>query len=373
MKVCYFGTYERDYSRNIIFIESLRAVGVDVIEINEEVKESDSKKYGKLFSLFKLLFKFFFAYLKLFFRLIGLRDIDALFIGYPSHLDVIFMYIPLKLKGFKIFFNPLVSLYDTFVIDRKLFGKNSLISKIIFFIDKLAFHLADVIFIDTNTHRDYLVKLFSIDKKKFIVVPVGAMDEFCRDVFYQKKEEFTVLYVGKYIPLHGLETVVHSAYLLKNKGIKFLLIGKGQEYEKIRNMVREKNIDNIKFIEWLDRDTLSEEMAKSHIVLGIFKGVGKAMRVVPNKVYDAIAGSAVVITERSPAILEFFNEDEIFLVEPDNPYDLANKIIYIKDHYDEAIKVAKKGKDKFLAVASKNVIGNIIKSNILSLKGRNDV
>lgn len=47
MKICYFGTYEKDYSRNVIFIKALRAVGVEVFEINEEVKEDDSKNMAK--------------------------------------------------------------------------------------------------------------------------------------------------------------------------------------------------------------------------------------------------------------------------------------------------------------------------------------
>ncbi|MCX7991288.1 MAG: glycosyltransferase [Proteobacteria bacterium] len=365
MKVAYFGTYEKNYSRNIIFIEALRAVGIDVIEINEEVKEKDAKRYGKINSLIILAFKFFFAYLKLLFKLIGLKKVDGLFIGYPSHLDVIFFYPLIKLKGLKIFFNPLVSLYDTFVIDRKLFKETSLISKIIFYIDKISFKLPHTIFIDTKAHRDYLADIFNLSKDKFIIVPVGATDEFYRKVTVPKKNEFTVLYVGKYIPLHSVETIVYSAEILKTSGIRFLLVGKGQDYEKIRRIVKEKNIDNISFIDWLDRDKLSLEIASSHIVLGIFRKDGKAMRVVPNKVYDAIAGSAVVVTERSPAVLEFFNEDEIFLVEPEEPEDLADKILFIRNNYETALKVAQKGKEKLLNIASKRTIGYIIKDAII--------
>lgn len=297
-----------------------------------------------------------------------LKKVDGIFIGYPSHLDVIFFYPLIKLKGQKIFFNPLVSLYDTFVIDRKLFKEKSLISKIIFYIDKFAFSLSDIIFIDTKTHSDYLASMFGISKDKFVIVPVGAMDEFFKDFEREKKKDFTVLYVGKYIPLHSVETIVNSAYLLKDKGIKFLLIGKGQEYRRIRQIVDEKKIDNITFIEWLDRDKLAKEIAESHIVLGIFKKDGKAMRVVPNKVYDAVAGSAVVITERSPAILEFFSEDEIFLVEPENPEDLAEKILFIRDNYEKAIEIAKKGKEKLLTIAGKSAIGNIIKATVYNKK-----
>jgi hypothetical protein len=35
LRVCYFGTYRQDYSRNQIMIEGLRLAGVDVIECHE--------------------------------------------------------------------------------------------------------------------------------------------------------------------------------------------------------------------------------------------------------------------------------------------------------------------------------------------------
>ncbi len=364
MRVCYFGTYEKDYSRNVIFIESLRSVGVDVIEINEEVKERDAKRYGKIYILLHLIIRFFFAYVKLLFKLLTLKEVDAIIIGYPSHLDVIFFFPLLKIKGLKIYFNPLVSLYDTFVLDRRLFNEGSFISKVIFYIDKKAFSLSDIIYIDTKTHRDYLSTLFNIPKDKFVIVPVGASEEFYRELSGEKKALFTVLYVGKYIPLHSVETIVMAADILKDRDINFLMVGTGQDYEKIRKIVINKGINNIDFIEWLNRDRLSNVIAESHIVLGIFKKDGKAVRVVPNKVYDALAVGAVVITERSPALLEFFSEEDLFMVEPENPEELARKILFIRDNYEYALSVAKRGKERLLSFASKEVIGNLLKSSI---------
>ncbi len=366
LKICYFGTYEKDYSRNIIFIQALRDINVEVIEINEEVKEKNAKSYGSLKGLIRLFFRFFYAYFKLLFKLVFLKDIRNIFIGYPSHLDVIFFYPILKIKRQKIFFNPLVSLYDTFILDRKLFSKSSPAAKIIFFIDWLAFRLSDIIFIDTETHKIYLSQLFSIDKNKFEVIPVGAVDEFYKNIFVEKKPVFTVLYVGKYIPLHSVETIIEAADFLKDSDILFKMVGTGQDYQKALKIVNDKNIGNIEFIEWLDRESLLFEIKASHVVLGIFKKEGKALRVVPNKVYDAIAAESVVVTERSPAILEFFKEgEEIFLVEPENPKDLAEKILWIKDNYDTAKNMAVKGKKRFLHVASKKAIGEKIKKTLI--------
>ena len=40
LKVCYFGTYRAEYSRNQIMIEALRCSGVEVIECHEQLWKS---------------------------------------------------------------------------------------------------------------------------------------------------------------------------------------------------------------------------------------------------------------------------------------------------------------------------------------------
>lgn len=367
MKVYYLGTFEKDYSRNVIFIEAMKSVGIEVISINEEVKEKDALKYGSIVNLIKLGFKFVKAYFTLIIKLLKIKDSKCLFIGYPSHLDVIFFYLPAKLKGMKIFFNPLVSLYDTFILDRRIFRENSFISKIIYLIDKVAFSLSDIIFIDTKTHQEFLTKIFNVNASKFKIIPVGSM----RDFFYEgdinnKREEFTILYVGKYIPLHGVDVIVKSAKMLENENIKFIFVGKGQLYDDIRKLVNESNISNIDFIDWMDRKELKHLIRSCHIVLGIFKGDGKAIRVVPNKVYDALASGALVITAHTPAIKEFFKDkEELILVEPDNPYDLAEKILWVCKNYDKCKEIAVKGHKRFYEIASFEVIGSSLKEIIM--------
>lgn len=368
MKVYYFGTFEKDYSRNIIFIESMQNVGIDVISINREVKEENALKYSNFSNLIKLGLKFVKSYLSLLVELLKIKDSKYLFIGYPSHLDVIFFYLPAKLKGMKIFFNPLVSLYDTFILDRKIFKENSVLSKILYVIDKLAFNLSDVVFIDTKAHKEFLSSFFKINEEKFQVVPVGSMKEFFEAEIEQieKRSSFTVLYVGKYIPLHGVEVIVKSAKLLERENIKFIFVGKGQLYESIREMVDENRIENIEFIEWLDRTELRQLIKSCHVVLGIFKGDGKAMRVVPNKVYDALACGSLVITANTPAIREFFKDkEELILVEPGDPQDLAEKILWVYTNEDEGKNIAKRGHRKFFEIASFDVLGNRLKEIIL--------
>lgn len=370
MKICYFGSFEKDYPRNNTFINGLRKTGVQVSICHVDAKKEGKEAFVSIKDFIKFFFSFFLGYFKAFLCLLKEKYLSAIIIGYPGHLDVIAFYPLLKLKKVPILFNPLVTLYDTFVEDRKIFKPKSIFAKILKIFDTLSFNLPHIVFMDTEAHKSYVCHMYGVNPKKVKVIPVGAEDVYFKDVEeIEKAKTFQVLFFGKYIPLHGIETIIDAAEILMNQNIKFELVGKGQEFKKIFNMVEKKQLKNITFIDWLSPEELVHEIHASHIVLGIFCGKGKALRVVPNKVYDALAAGSVTITAKTPAILEFFKEDEeIFLVEPENPQALAEKILWVRENYEMAKKVALNGKKKVKEIASEESLGNLIKRYILSEK-----
>jgi len=343
MKICYFGTYEKNYPLNSIIIKGLKKNGIEVIECHISLWEKHKNKHGdflKVFSMFKIVINLAVAYVRLCFMFFSkCRNIDAVIVGYIGQLDIFFLKFLLlfKKKKPKIIFVPLVSLYDTAIIDRGLSKSNNLFSKFLFYLDKFSFKIADVVIFDTNEHIDYICRTFNLNKNKFKRVWVGA-DE---DVFYpilsnnNKKENniFKVLFFGKYIPLHGLECIIKAAKLLENeKDIKFKMIGNGQLYEKIINLSKELEIKNIDFIEWIEYTELVKEINKADVVLGIFGGTDKSLRVIPNKVFQAVACGKPVITGDSSAIRELFTDKKnIFLCENRNSESLRNAILELKN------------------------------------------
>lgn len=353
MKICYFGTYEKYYPLNSVLIKGLRKNGVEVFECHAPLWEKHRNKHGsflKMFSLIKLAENLAVSYLKLGFKFLKEhKDIEAVIVGYIGQLDIFwlkFLTSFFKNKP-KIIFVPLVSLYDTVIIDRGLSGKNNILAKILLYIDKFSFKIPDLVILDTNEHIKYICDLFGLDKNKFKRVWVGA-DE---DVFYPQCSSlnkrrlggvFNVLFFGKYIPLHGLEYIIKSAKLLENeKGIKFKMIGNGQLYDKIIRLNNDLDVKNIEFIEWVEYDKLVDEINKADVVLGIFGGTDKSLRVIPNKVFQAVACRKPVITGGSPAIKELFTDREnILLCENRNPKSLANAILNLKNNKEFTSKIA---------------------------------
>jgi glycosyltransferase involved in cell wall biosynthesis len=93
-------------------------------------------------------------------------------------------------------------------------------------------------------------------------------------------------------------------------------------------------------------------MAHADVCLGIFGTSAKAQRVIPNKVYDALACARPVITADTPAIRELLQpDDQVIVCPPGDPESLADAIALM--HADGALRssIASRGHARFSATA----------------------
>jgi len=356
MTILYFGTYEESYCRNQIMIKSLKKMGHTVKQCHIPLWENKIDKlrtfdnvYNKIFFALELLK----VYMHLFFKYLFVGHYDIIFIGYIGHLDILFakIFMLITLRKKKIIFDAFISLYDSIVFDRKIIADNSFISNLAFWLDKIACHCADTVILDTNAHIDFFNKTFRISKDKMIRIFASA-DE---DIFYTRKidkknNKFNVLFIGKYTPLHGIEYIVEAAEILKkNQDIHFTFIGRGQLYPKIRLIVKDRHLDNIEFIDWVEYERLPYYIETADVCLGIFSASGKASRVIPNKVFQSMAMGKALITAKTPGTAEGLRDcDNAILCNPADPIDLSNAIIKLKEDIVLSKKVAFNARQTFL-------------------------
>jgi glycosyltransferase involved in cell wall biosynthesis len=88
--------------------------------------------------------------------------------------------------------------------------------------------------------------------------------------------------------------------------------------------------ENLFFEAWLPYEQLPQRIGRADIVLGIFGDSAKASRVIPNKVYQALACGRPVVTRDSEAYPSIVrdNPDQhgLFLTPPADPAALADQI-----------------------------------------------
>ena len=215
-------------------------------------------------------------------------------------------------------FNPLVSLADTFVADRGRFRPGSAAARALAAVDRHALRSADLVVADTRANADHLAGLAGLPPERVEVAYVGA-EERVFGAGWSPVEPFTVLFVGKLIPLHGLETVLAAARAASE--LRFRLVGSGQ----LEPLVRERPA-NVDWIPWVEYERLPDELHRAGCALGIFGTSAKAQRVIPNKAFQALACGTPLVTADTPGARELLVDGEsALLVPPGDPEALAER------------------------------------------------
>jgi len=349
MKICFFGIYNPNYSRNRVLIKGLEENNVEIVECND--RTFGFRKYLNLARKHHRLNK----------------DYDILLVAFPGWPV---MWLAKILTRKPIVYDAFLSVYEAQIKDRKKYSSNSFKAKYYWFLDWLSCKLADKILLDTNEHIKYFVKKFKIKKDKFIRVLVGTNDR----VFFPREEkkdekQFTVHFHGNFIPLQGVEYIIRAAKILeKYKDIKFNIIGKGQEYNKVMALFQKLGIENINFIDRVDYKLLADYMSRTRVCLGIFGDTPKTQRVIPNKVYEAIAMKKPVITADTPAARELFTDKKnILFCRTANSQDLAKKILEIKNNPNLRKKIAENGYELFSKKLTPKILGKNLKNALQTL------
>jgi glycosyltransferase involved in cell wall biosynthesis len=343
VRVLYFGTYDRAYPRNAQVISCLRGAGVEVVEHHASVWEGRQETWSAgLASAVRVAL----SELRLFRRPKGF---DALIVGYPGHFD--FPVARWAARGRPIVFNPLVSLADTLVDDRGRFRPGSLAARTLEVVDRRAFRSADLVVADTETHADFLARLTGVPRTRFDVCLVGAEERIFQPV-WTGGEPFTVLFVGKLIPLHGLETILAAAELAPE--LRFRVVGSGQ-----LGSLLERRPPNVEWTRWIEYDRLPDELTVAGCALGIFGTSAKAQRVIPNKAYQALACGTPLITGDTPAARELLVDGEsALLVAPGDPSALAAAVRRIATDRALAEHLSGGGLYTYEQRASERVLGS---------------
>ncbi|MEZ5125507.1 MAG: glycosyltransferase [Thermoleophilia bacterium] len=263
------------------------------------------------------------AYCRLLVALRRRVAVDAIVVGYPGHFVVPLGQLA-ALGGAKLVFDPLVSLHDTFVGDRSLISGASVSARMVGAVDRLACLLPDLVLADTRAHAEYYRDTIGVPESRLAVVPVGALpvagaSGAARTLVADKP--LRVLQYGKWSPLHGTETVLAAAELLRDAPIHFVLVGEGQLSVALRRTIADCRLTNVEWLGSLTAERLRSEVLRADVCLGIFGRSQKAARVVPNKVYDALACGRPLVTANTEGAREFLSDgvDSVLVPAADAP------------------------------------------------------
>jgi glycosyltransferase involved in cell wall biosynthesis len=139
---------------------------------------------------------------------------------------------------------------------------------------------------------------------------------------------FRVVYYGTFIPNHGVKYIVEAARILQDESdIHFELIGKGPTKAEAVALAEKYGLENVTFVDWVDKQDLPHRVAKADVCLGVFGTTPQSMMTVQNKIYEGLAMSKPVITGASPTVhSSLIHGKHLYLCERANPQALAEAV-----------------------------------------------
>lgn len=256
---------------------------------------------------------------------------DTVLVPFPGHFLMPLAWVLTRRPRKKLIFDAFVSLYDTDVGDRRRFSPWRPRAWMLWAADWLSMHLADEVLIDTETHRRFLIGKFHIKPSRIRVIYLEAR----KDIFYpirnhksEIRDRFEIFFYGTVIPLQGIEYILDAARILEeqNAPVHFSMVGS----EKLKRMVEKAGGKNIAAGAFVPMEKLPDMIRNADLCLGIFGMSGKARRVIPHKVVDAIACGVPVLTADTPAMRErFAGHPLVRLVRPGDGAALAEAILQL--------------------------------------------
>jgi glycosyltransferase involved in cell wall biosynthesis len=339
MKICYFGDYDPEYNRTKTLIVGLERAGASVVHCN--VRGCSG------FALYRALYQ----------KHRSLRgSYDVLFVGFGNArlLPVLARLITWK----PVVWEPLFSLYDNWVYDRKYVRPYSLKAYLLWAKDFLSAHAVGLVVLDVDTHAKFFARMFLLPSRKVDYVLVGADTS----VFYPrprsaKSANFEVEFHGKYIPLHGTEVLIRAAKILEDKHVHFTLIGDGQDAKKIKALASDLGVRNVTFLPFMPEREITAYIKEADLTTGILGDVPRVMRSIPNKMYQAAAMARVTVNVDSSSLREVFTPGvDAVAVPPGDPEALAGAILSLKESGRSA-EMGEAAYRTFLRTATPELIG----------------
>jgi glycosyltransferase involved in cell wall biosynthesis len=331
---------------------------------------------SSLVGAIKYALSVFWSYLVLGARYLVLGRHDVVVVGHPGYFHIHLAKVLIYLRKHRplLVYDIFIPLYNTVVEDRGIVAKYSAKARCLYAFEASCCKQAKINLIDTNRHGAYISSEFGVDPDTVVRVFVGSTlkrGEMDAGISAQKNK-FGIVFVGTYIPLHGVETILKAAErLLAEPDIEFTLVGSGQLKEEMASYASDRQLHNVKFVDWVEPECLSDFMRKFDVALGVFGATEKALRVIPTKVFDICAVGLPFITSDSEAIREVFeHEVNCYLVPPGDALALAKAIEALKSGAEFRGKLARGTAEIYRTKLCPNSICDPLLAKIEAIRGR---
>ncbi len=343
--------------------------GIDYLWLKTPKYESSHDKKRVL----KWLIFLYKTYLKLPIR--SLRKPDFIIASSPSLFPILSAYKWSKKLKAK-FLVEIRDIWPLTLVELGGYSPRHPFIKLMESIERFAYKKADKIISVLPLFNKYLEDI-GYNPDKFVYIPNGI----CIDELSEKEplprnimdripmNKFLITYAGTFGKANALEYLIEAAKLLKdNSNIRFMLVGKGSEEGRLRNMVENLKLNNVTFIPPVSKRQVQEILKLSDVCyIGWLKKKIYTYGISANKIFDymytgtpilhSYSGKADIIKQARCGIS----------VEAENPKAIAQAILKFYNISSlERKEMGKRGKNYLLKFYTYEKIAEKFRDTMLS-------
>lgn len=272
-------------------------------------------------------------------KLIKTMDKQDVYIGSSAHPLASILAINLSRKNNCLSIAEVRDLWPESIIAYKILKKNSILVKIMYFIERWIYSSADRIVFTMEGGKDYIIdrgwnhkKWLKVDMGKIYHINNGvdleifrknAQENIYENNEYSNTECYKIVYVGSIRKANQIDTLLDLAKLVNNHKIIFYIFGDGDFVETMKKRITKENINNVKYMGYVEKRYIPSILSLSdlNIIVGHYNPIyqyGISM----NKLFDYFASGKPILTtfksnysliERYKAGIEFETYDLTYM------------------------------------------------------------
>lgn len=159
-------------------------------------------------------------------------------------------------------------------------------------------------------------------------------------------EKFVAIYAGGLTQSYDIPTMLATAErLIDNMDILFVIIGDGHKKEEYKRHCKDKGLENVQILDSLPRKSMPALLSSANVGLHLFPDDPLWSYVLGNKPFDYLGSAIPMIYCGTGDTAELIvNAEAGFVVHPERPAELVEKILWLKDNPKEANAMGERGR-----------------------------
>lgn len=159
-------------------------------------------------------------------------------------------------------------------------------------------------------------------------------------------DKFAICYAGIHGIAQGLEVIINAAEMLKeHKDIQFVFVGEGPEKPRLMEMVKEKGLNNVKFVGLQPKKNMPKIVASMDAAIIPLKKLDLFKGALPSKMFETLSSETAIILSAEGEAEKLIKAAKAGItVEPENAREVADAVLKLYENRELAKEMGQNGR-----------------------------